>query len=144
MDSFWEIWNFHEKVGRKKTKERHDCISSRKFIQTPKNGLRKFFCFLPKFHMVISLKKYRSFHSFQGEKFRFSVCLFVGIVQLFLKRSLLKKKQNISRFWLFYAFLIEYMNVFLWRNLKFFNKKCLKKGITIVKFFCKVCRSRGA
>ena len=37
MDSFWEIWIFHEKVGRKKNKKkRHDWISSRKFFPTPK------------------------------------------------------------------------------------------------------------
>ena len=39
MDSFWEIWNFHEKVGRKKNKKKqHDCISSRKFFPTPKSS----------------------------------------------------------------------------------------------------------
>ena len=32
MDSFWQIWNFHWKVGRK----RYDCVSSRNFFPTPK------------------------------------------------------------------------------------------------------------
>ena len=32
MDSFWEIWNFHERSGEKK---RHNCIRSRKFFPTP-------------------------------------------------------------------------------------------------------------
>ena len=38
MDSFWEIWNYHEKVGRKKNKKRHCCISNQKFSSIPKNN----------------------------------------------------------------------------------------------------------
>ena len=38
MGSFWEIWNFHKKVGRKQ--KQHDC--SWKFFPTPKKILLNF------------------------------------------------------------------------------------------------------
>ena len=35
-ESFWEIWNFHERSGEKKQKNEKDCLSSQKFFPTPK------------------------------------------------------------------------------------------------------------